>query len=1059
MKINVPFQKLQHIVHIADVHIRLFHRREEYEQAFRTLYADIRSKQLEDFIIVLAGDIVHAKTDMSPELVDVTSRFLKNIADIAPTILIAGNHDCNLANTNRLDALTPIVSNLGHPQLHYIKDSALVEVADTTFAVCSIFDEVQHWPTADEIDDKYTKVALYHGPVHGALTDANFTITNRHVNVSKFDGFHMTLLGDIHKSQTLQEYNPTENKPIIRFVGSLIQQNHGESLDNHGWCLWDVPSRSFTFEELENDYGYATLEVYNNNITYPSRMPKNARVRLFTGDLDQTQVKKLITTLRTAHNIIELSVNKSRYAKIINRTQTTQHDNLDLQNPSTQLSLITDWLTRNYPGLSTEVLNAIEVINKDMNNKIVHDDQSRNIHWRPLKFTFSNMFSYGEDNEINFTDMQGIYGIFAANASGKSSIMDALMFCLYDKTPRAFKGDHIINNRKDNFECELTFEINNEVFGIKRLGNRKKNGDVKVDVSFWKIQPNGNTLNLNGEDRRDTNANIRSYVGTYEDFIMTALSSQNSNALFIDKSHSERKDLLIQFMGLNIFDKLFDAAHDESREIAGVLKRFKKSDVTDQLAETHNTLVAEQEQLATIESEKEYYENLMQGLTAEYQRQQSEKRPVPTTSGNLTELETRLAKLHKQLKLAQEDVAIGQHTLNNCETDLQDSLEDFEQYDTIALKESVDNWNKLNDLLVKGNSALRIVNTKIEEKDKFKHKLGGYTYNPNCEVCISNNLSVIADLGTVNVELDELHTKRLIQEDSITQIIDRMKPLEIDKEVYEEALIAERDIDTRRAKLQQSITTLANANLLLEKTQTSVTSTETEIAVYKTNEENILHNQAIEQALNTIQSNINAAKQKIQLIDKQLRILHGEQSVLQAKKTDLANKLKEAEVLETTYEAFNHYMMAIGRDGIPYELMGKVIPTIEAEINNILSQIVSFTVSLEVDGKNINGKLSYDYDRIWPLENSSGMERFVSSLAIRVALLKASSLPKPSFLVIDEGFATLDAEHIHAMQTLFNVLKTHFGYILIVSHLDAMRDMVDHLIEIKKEDGFSSVSV
>jgi len=187
--------------------------------------------------------------------------------------------------------------------------------------------------------------------------------------------------------------------------------------------------------------------------------------------------------------------------------------------------------------------------------------------------------------------------------------------------------------------------------------------------------------------------------------------------------------------------------------------------------------------------------------------------------------------------------------------------------------------------------------------------------------------------------------------------------------------------------------------------------------------------------------------------------LHGEQSVLQAKKTELANKLKEAEVLETTYEAFNHYMMAIGRDGIPYELMGKVIPTIEAEINNILSQIVSFTVSLEVDGKNINGKLSYDYDRIWPLENSSGMERFVSSLAIRVALLKASSLPKPSFLVIDEGFATLDAEHIHAMQTLFNVLKTHFDYILIVSHLDAMRDMVDHLIEIKKEDGFSSVSV
>ena len=87
--------------------------------------------------------------------------------------------------------------------------------------------------------------------------------------------------------------------------------------------------------------------------------------------------------------------------------------------------------------------------------------------------------------------------------------------------------------------------------------------------------------------------------------------------------------------------------------------------------------------------------------------------------------------------------------------------------------------------------------------------------------------------------------------------------------------------------------------------------------------------------------------------------------------------------MEITYEAYNNYMTAIGRDGIPYELMSKAIPNIESEINSILSQIVDFTVALEVDGKNINGKLIYDYDRIWPLENSSGMERFVSRLGTR----------------------------------------------------------------------------
>jgi DNA repair exonuclease SbcCD ATPase subunit len=87
------------------------------------------------------------------------------------------------------------------------------------------------------------------------------------------------------------------------------------------------------------------------------------------------------------------------------------------------------------------------------------------------------------------------------------------------------------------------------------------------------------------------------------------------------------------------------------------------------------------------------------------------------------------------------------------------------------------------------------------------------------------------------------------------------------------------------------------------------------------------------------------------------------------------------------------------------------------------------------------------------------MERFVSSLAIRIALMNASNLPKSNFMIIDEGFGVLDAEHMHSMQTLFNLLKTHFDFILIVSHLETARDMVDTLIEIKREDGYSQISI
>jgi len=1059
MRIDVPFEQLKHVVHIADIHIRLFRRHDEYESAFQKLYSDIKAKKLNDFAIVLAGDILHAKTDMSPEMVRVASKFLSAIADIAPTILIAGNHDCNLANEHRLDSLTPIVENLNHPNLFYQKNSGIVSIADTDFAVCSVFDSQENWPSAVDCKGS-TKIALYHGPVHGALTDANFVITNRHVHVSIFGGYDIVMLGDIHRHQILQEYNPQENQPIIVYASSLIQQNHGETLDNHGWCLWDIPARSFDFFELENEYGYVTLEVVNGQLQQPTNMPKNIRARLFTENLDNTQVKKLISILKNKHNIIELSVNKSRTAKTINRSgNITQHQLLNLSDLSTQNELIRDWLTRNEPSLSKDMIANILKLNGNLNHTIAHEDFSRNVHWRPLVFKFNNMFSYGDTNEINFADMRGLYGIFAANASGKSSIMDSLMFCLYDKTPRAFKGDHIINNRKDTFECELTFEINNETFGIKRTGTRKKTGDVKVDVEFWKIQDNGDKLSLNGEDRRDTNANIRSYVGTYEDFVMTAYSGQSANSLFIDKSHSERKDLLMQFMGLNVFDKLYDVANDDMKEISGILKRFKKSDVTDQLAEVHQNLTKVTERIEEFESGKETFTQTLAEIEAEYKEKYGTKRPVPETSGNWTDLQNKLIATEKKLKTAQEDVAIAEYALVSSETDLKEAIVEFGHYNMSELQVSFDKWNELNELLKKKNNSIRVLTTKIQEKTVFKTKLEAYKYNPNCDVCVENNRSVIEDVKLVNVELDNLYAERSTEENAVHTISTELVEHLSNKDSYEKAILLQKELVQLGQAVEKSKNVLENTKNVLEKIRISWSKVQDEISVYKTNEENILHNQTVEKELQVIQRNITDTKQNVSNIDKELRLLHGDLSVLNAQKNDLRNKLKEAEELEENHNAYLHYLSAIGRDGIPYEIISKTIPNIQTEINNLLSQIVDFVVTLEVDGKNINAKLTYDFDRIWPLENSSGMERFVTSLAIRVALMNASNLPKPNFLMIDEGFGALDTDHLQSMQTLFNLLKTQFDFILIVSHLDTARDMVDNLIEIRKEDGYSQISI
>jgi DNA repair exonuclease SbcCD ATPase subunit len=78
------------------------------------------------------------------------------------------------------------------------------------------------------------------------------------------------------------------------------------------------------------------------------------------------------------------------------------------------------------------------------------------------------MFSYAEGNVVDFTKMRNIMGIFGKNTAGKSAILDAFMFCLFDKCSRAFKGIDIMNNRKKSFRCKLQFRIDDTDYFIER---------------------------------------------------------------------------------------------------------------------------------------------------------------------------------------------------------------------------------------------------------------------------------------------------------------------------------------------------------------------------------------------------------------------------------------------------------------------------------------------------------------------------------------------------------------------------------------------------------------
>ena len=164
----------------------------------------------------------------------------------------------------------------------------------------------------------------------------------------------------------------------------------------------------------------------------------------------------------------------------------------------------------------------------------------------------------------------------------------------------------------------------------------------------------------------------------------------------------------------------------------------------------------------------------------------------------------------------------------------------------------------------------------------------------------------------------------------------------------------------------------------------------------------------------------------------------------------------EYDRLQMEYKAYDFLLRATSWRGIPTHVMSKQLPAINAELAKILSDVTGFTIELEVDERNTNIFINYGDSRR-PVECASGMEKMVSSMALRVAMSNVSSLSKSDMFIVDEGFGALDPHNIESVVGLLHRLKRYYRLILVISHVEFIKDSVDEVIEITRNGVDSKV--
>ncbi len=1041
--------------HIADTHIRNLKYHFEYKEVFKQLYKSLKEEKVD--YIIHCGDIAHTKTQISPEFVDMCRDFFQNLAAIAPTYIILGNHDGNLRNGSRQDALSPIAKAINDPNLILLKSAGEVKINDKfCLNVLSVFDE-ENW--TEPTDYSLINIALYHGAIDKSKTDSNWTLGGDH-SIEIFEEFDFGFLGDIHKTQNL------DKEGRIWYAGSTVQQNFGESLDK-GYLLWDIKSKDDFTNRLitfNNPKPFVTLSLSEKGNLPRSKPPEGARLRIVSeSNVSLDKVRKAVDIAKFKYNPESVTYLNRAAGKQIKVAAPEGLQKQDLRDIKTQETLMAEYL-KEYES-TEEVLEKVYKLNKEFNKQIEeNEDVMRNVNWSLQSLEWDNLFNYAEGNSIDFTKLEGIVGIFGKNYSGKSSIVDTLLYSMYNSTSKSIRKNlNIINQNKDECVATATIKVDGTDYIIERKSNKYtkrlkgvETQEATTDLEFYSQDAIGNHTGLNGTSRQDTDKNVRRYFGTLQDFLATSMASQLDSLSFINEGSTKRKEFLAKFLDLEIFDKKFKMAKEASAEIKASLRRLEGIDFDTNIKDIKSEIAKGE---LSIENNKAICVTLKEELSE--------------ISQALTELQVKITSVPTDVidpvlttrAIADKEKLILNTTASKTEAIqlLSENETKFEKIDTFLASFEVDSYKEKKRIIDENSEKLDELLSELESQSKQKEinrrkqdllsQVPCGSQFPGCKFIKDAHQAVEL------IQITDSRMNSLSQQiNSLGEDISSLEPLKINSHLDKYNQLVE--------KRNEIATTIANSKLTIERADSSLFKEQVELDELKTRateyEDNKEAIENLKQLLvnkDQLEKHKSLKEKELSSCDQKIMQLHKSHGSSEQKLAHMLQQHEEFQELEENFAAYHLFMVCCHPNGVSYEIIKERLPYINQEISKILTNIVDFEVFISNNEDKLDIFIKHPSHDPRPLEMGSGAEKTIASMAIRLAFLTVSSLPKSDLFILDEPGTALDEENMEGFVRILDMVKGYFKTVLLISHLDSLKDCVDMQINIEKKNGYAHVNI
>ena len=830
---------IKNIYHLADIHITNNEtRHKEYEEVFNNLY-NILEKDDKKKLIVICGDLFHEKNSHQNKQNIIAKDFINKITKYGELIIIDGNHDYVPHNDNSSSSIDSLLLHLEvNNSVHYLTKNKIYNIEGINFGLTTM-NSNKITPIINK-NPKELYVGLYHGSLYKSSTNIGWINDDEtSFKISDFKDYDIVMLGDIHKFQYLNK------EKTIAYSSSLIQQNFGETINNHGMIKWNVKSRKGEFIEIPNSYVYKIFRIEDiNNYTIPEIENKKTRLKIIYKNKKREEIEKFKKEIYKKYSIISIR-QEEQYDEnniVIKDGKLIDKSILEVYN-----EYLTEYKIKEDKNITNKITEYVKKMTSETSHKI------KNLKLKTLEF--ENLFTYGTNNRINFDSLYGINIVTGSNGLGKSSIVDIILFAIFNIFSRG-KGKEALNIRHNKGKVRLTLELNGEMYEITR-----KIIGIKTEVSLIK---DGKLIT--SDTKNSTDENIIKIFGNYQDMIMSSIILQVGQN-FIDMSEKDKRITLINILGLDIYENIFMECIREKKDtslnkISDLNKKINDIDYKTLINKKENENNELKELLNTIENKnnnlmKEYYKTqnkidknilthdkkLLENKINELNKNINEyKNKITKTDYNnydindcinineeiLKENEiinNKINNLYTQIiKIQKININLNNITklnkekeeLNNKIIENQKLLFDIQKNLNINENEYITQINKLeteiklyNEEMIKRNNNLKILNILEKKNDNLlKHK-----FNPKCVDCINNekihkNIGYLKEIEEIKKEIDNFNENNDEYKNKEKQVLEIKKIIEIQNNIKyqqskKELLEKEIEIENNKIKIEK----------------------------------------------------------------------------------------------------------------------------------------------------------------------------------------------------------------------------------------------------------------